>query len=151
MSAFLNKFGLLAILILMISFVSCKKDQDAESQITEFIKKNNINAVKHNSGLYYQIVKPGSGSFAYPSNTRITIKYEGRLLNGDVFDNGGGQEQTFQLAQLIRGWQIGIPLIQKGGEIRLIIPPDLGYGGQSVGTIPANSVLDFTIQLINVQ
>jgi len=146
------KFRLLTVLFLSIAIISsCKKDEDPEKQITDFIKKNNINAVRDDSGLYYQVIKPGSGSFTYPGNTKITIKYEGRLLNGNVFDNGGGKEQTFNLAELIQGWRIGIPKIQKGGEIRLIVPPDLGYGSSSVGPIPGNSVLDFNIQLSNVQ
>jgi FKBP-type peptidyl-prolyl cis-trans isomerase FkpA len=146
------KLRFLSVLLLCVAVVSsCKKDEDPEKQITDFIKKNNINAVRDDSGLYYQIIKPGSGSFAYPDNTKITIKYEGRLLNGNVFDNGGGKEQTFNLAELIQGWRIGIPKIQKGGEIRLIVPPGLGYGSNAVGPIPGNSVLDFNIQLANVQ
>jgi FKBP-type peptidyl-prolyl cis-trans isomerase FkpA len=140
------------LVLFVVALSSCKKDSDnADKQITDFIQQNNINAVKDDSGLYYQIIKPGSGSFTYPSNTQITIKYEGRLLNGNVFDNGGGKEQTFYLSQLIEGWKIGIPKIQKGGEIRLIIPPNLGYGDRAAGSIPANSVLDFTISLNNVQ
>ncbi|WP_316831419.1 FKBP-type peptidyl-prolyl cis-trans isomerase [Pedobacter aquatilis] len=145
------KFLCCALLFVSIGLSSCKKDENSDKQITEFIQKNNINAVKHSSGLYYQIIKPGAGSSAYPAGTKITIKYEGRLLNGTVIDNGGGVENTFVLNQLIEGWKIGIPLIQKGGEIRLIIPPDLAYGSQASGPVPANSVLDFTIQLINVQ
>ncbi len=148
----MSKFKMLAFALLFVSVLSsCKKDEDSEKQITEFITQNKINAVKDPSGLYYQIIKPGTGNFAYPSNTTITIKYEGRLLNGNVFDNGDGKEQTFPLAQLIQGWQIGIPKIQKGGEIRLIIPPSLGYGSSAAGSIPGNSVLDFTIQLSNTQ
>ncbi|TCD12487.1 peptidylprolyl isomerase [Pedobacter frigidisoli] len=146
------KFRLFAI-ILFVSVVitSCKKDDDPEKQMTDFILANNISATRDASGLYYQIIKPGTGNFTYPANTKITIKYEGRLLNGNVFDNGGGKEQTFNLMDLIQGWRIGIPKIQKGGEIRLIIPPSLGYGSNATGSIPGNSVLDFTIQLSNTQ
>ncbi|KLT66177.1 MULTISPECIES: FKBP-type peptidyl-prolyl cis-trans isomerase [Pedobacter] len=148
----MNKFKLLTVILLFTAtFTACKKDKDTEKQIADFIAENNINATKDNSGLYYQIIKPGSGTFTYPANTRITIKYEGRLLDGSVFDNGGGKEQTFNLADLIQGWRIGIPKIQKGGEIRLIVPPSLGYGSSSAGPIPGNSVLDFTIQLSNTQ
>lgn len=138
-------------MLLIVTAISCKKDEDTDKQITDFIAKNNIAATKDASGLYYQIIKPGTGSFTYPANTRITIKYEGRLLDGSVFDNGGGKAQTFNLSELIQGWRIGIPKIQKGGEIRLIIPPGLGYGSSSAGSIPGNSVLDFTIQLSNAQ
>jgi FKBP-type peptidyl-prolyl cis-trans isomerase FkpA len=52
---------------------------------------------------------------------------------------------------LIIGWQIGIPYIQKGGKIRLLIPSYYGYGNRAAGSIPANSILDFTITLSNVQ
>ena len=145
------KFIFCSFLLVSVVFASCKKEENSDKQITDFIQKNNINAVKHSSGLYYKIIKPGSGSFGYPANTQITIKYEGRLLDGTVIDNGGGKENTFALNQLIEGWKIGIPLIQKGGEVRLIIPPNLAYGSQATGPVPANSVLDFTIQLINVQ
>lgn len=142
------KFKQLTILFfLALALNSCKKDEDSDKQITNFIEKNNIPATKDASGLYYQIIKPGTGSFTYPANTSITIKYEGRLLDGSVFDNGDGKEQNFMLSQLIQGWRIGIPKIQKGGEIRLIIPPGLGYGSSANGPIPGNSVLDFTIQL----
>lgn len=146
------KFRLFAFMLLVsVVITSCKKDEDPEKQMTDFIAANNIAATRDASGLYYQIIKPGTGSFTYPANTKITIKYEGRLLNGNVFDNGGGKEQTFNLADLIQGWRIGIPKIQKGGEIRLIIPPSLGYGSNAAGSIPGNSVLDFTIQLSNTQ
>jgi len=140
-----------AILLFLTIFSACKKDNDPEKEITDFISSNNINAIKDNSGLYYQIINPGSGNFTYPANTKITITYEGRLLNGNVFDNGGGKSQTFNLVDLIEGWRIGIPKIQKGGEIRLIVPPNLGYGSRAIGSIPENSVLDFTIKLSNTQ
>lgn len=149
------KYFSVFILLFVIIASSCRRgvdtNTDSDKQITDFIKHNNIKAVKDESGLFYQIIKPGEGDFTYPENTQITIKYEGRLLNGDIFDNGGGEEQTFHLADLIQGWQKGIPKIQKGGEIRLIIPPSLGYGGNSAGSVPPNSVLDFTIQLINTK
>ncbi|GAB1462761.1 FKBP-type peptidyl-prolyl cis-trans isomerase [Pedobacter sp.] len=139
-----------SILCLVVLF-SCKKDTDGIKEIEAFIKKNNIEAVKDDSGLYYQIIKPGTGSAKITASSTITIKYEGKLLNGKVFDNGGGVERSFILRQLIQGWQIGVPKIQKGGEIRLLVPPSLGYGDTSAGDIPANSPLDFTIKLINVQ
>lgn len=141
------------LMFVIVIFSSCTRKADTETgadsdkELTDFIKKNNIKAVKDESGLFYEIIKPGAGEFTYPENTQITIKYEGKLLNGDVFDDGGGEDQTFPLAALIKGWQIGIPKIQKGGEIRLIIPPGLGYGGNGAGAVPPNAVLDFNIKL----
>jgi len=54
---------------------------------------------------------------------------------------------SFSLAGVIKGWQIGIPHINKGGTILLLIPSALGYGTSGTSTIPANSVLIFTIGL----
>lgn len=146
--------------LLVIGVVSsCKKeDYDAAKQlakddqlIQEFIAKNNIPAQKDdNSGIYYQILNSGSGDAKITTNSQITVSYEGRLLNGSVFDKSSGSV-TFILGGLIQGWQIGIPKIQKGGKIRLILPSAQAYKNQPRTGIPANSVLDFTINLINVQ
>jgi len=51
---------------------------------------------------------------------------------------------------LIAGWQIGLPLIHKGGEIKLIVPSSLAYGCGN-GPLPANSILYFDIHLVDVQ
>jgi len=141
------------------AFSSCKKeDYDPDKQlllddalIKEFITKNNIPAIKdEKSGVYYEVITAGSGSINYTASTQITVKYEGRLLNGSVFDkNAIGA--TFSLGNLITGWQVGIPYIQKGGKIRLIVPSTLAYMNKARVGIPANSVLDFTIELINAQ
>jgi FKBP-type peptidyl-prolyl cis-trans isomerase FkpA len=149
---------LLGLILFVSVFSSCKKDDyDAEKQaqiddqiIADFIRNNNIPAQKNSTGLYYQIVTAGTGDFTYTGSTKVSVNYEGRLLNGSIFDKSSAVA-TFPLGNLIAGWQIGIPLIQKGGRIRLLIPSTLGYGNQAQGSIPKNAVLDFTIDLINVQ
>lgn len=156
---FKNKI-LLGLFLIVGAFSFCKKDTyNAEEQlkiddklIVDFIAKNNIAAIKHSSGLYYQILTPGSGNTTFTGSTSVTVNYEGRLLNGAVFDKSATPLPTFTLGNLIPGWQIGIPLIQKGGKIRLIVPSTLAYKNTSPSSaIPANSVLDFTIDLINAQ
>ncbi|MES2416725.1 MAG: FKBP-type peptidyl-prolyl cis-trans isomerase [Bacteroidota bacterium] len=141
------------------AFSSCKKDNyDAEQQlaiddglIKDFITKNSIAAVKdEDSGIYYQVIASGSGSINYTAATRVTVNYEGRLLNGSVFDKSSSAKE-FTLGKLVQGWQIGLRHIQKGGKIRLLIPSTLGYMNQASVGIPENSVLDFTIELINAQ
>ncbi|MFC3559884.1 FKBP-type peptidyl-prolyl cis-trans isomerase [Pedobacter jamesrossensis] len=122
------------------------------SAIRAFIKTNNIPAIKDPSGVFYQILEPGSGNISYTTSTRITANYEGRLLSGTVFDSSKGTPISFALGGVIVGWQIGIPKIQKGGKIRLIIPSYFAYGTQSPSSlIPANSILDFDITLTDVQ
>ncbi|WP_230383726.1 FKBP-type peptidyl-prolyl cis-trans isomerase [Pedobacter endophyticus] len=120
--------------------------------IRAFIKTNNIPAQKDSYGIFYQIIEPGSGSVTYQGSTRITANYDGRLLNGALFDSTKGTPVPFTLGQVIAGWQIGIQKIQKGGQIRLIIPSYYAYGTTSPSSlIPANAILDFTITLTDVQ
>ena len=147
---------LLLILPLLLILGSCKKF-DAEEQaniddstILKFISDKGIVAQKHESGVYYQILSTGTGNIAYTTNTTVSTKYTGRLLSGAVFDGTTSQPISFKLGQVITGWQIGIPLIQKGGKIRLLIPSGLAYGREGQGPIPGNAVLDFDIELIDV-
>lgn len=143
---------------LVVLLGSCSKDNfDAEKQavkddslIVDFIAKNNIPATKHASGLYYQIITPGTGASVTAAST-VSVNYEGKLLNGTTFDKSK-EAITFGLTQVIPGWTIGVPLVKVGGTIRLIIPSALAYGNQSPGgAISKNAVLDFTIELINTQ
>lgn len=140
-------------LVAILVIASCSKDKyDAEAQmkidealIIEHITKNNIPAVRHSSGLYYQIIQPGTGK-AITSTSTVTVSYEGRLLDGKIFDATSGSSITFNLGQVIKGWTIGIPLIKEFGEIRLIIPSPLAYGKDSPSaSLPAKSVLDFRV------
>jgi len=131
------------------TFDAAKQAADDDAAIQAFIKANNIPATKHPSGLYYQVITEGTG--AYPTaNSTVSVNYTGRLLNGNRFDSGTGV--SFPLSQVIPGWTIGIPFVNTGGRILLLIPSALGYGPSSPGAdIPANSVLIFTVDLLGVQ
>lgn len=149
------KKHLLSIALFVICISACTKDSfDATKQVATddasiqaYVKTNNIAAVKDASGLYYQVLKPGTG--AYPtSSSMVNVNYQGTLLNGSVFAPSANLSSP--LGNLIQGWQIGIPHVNKGGRILLLIPSALGYGNNAQGsTIPANSVLIFTIDLIS--
>ena len=145
---------------LAIGVSSCKKNSSVDPQkqlgidtnlIKEYLGKNNITAMRHSSGVYYKIINPGTGTTVYNSSTSISVLYTGRTLNGSVFDASSTSPRPFILGDMIQGWKIGIPLIQKGGKIRLFIPSGYGYGDMDAGKIPANSVLDFEVELVDVQ
>jgi FKBP-type peptidyl-prolyl cis-trans isomerase FkpA len=151
------RYLILIILPILFAVGSCGKKCNEEKQVNlddsiilKFLSDKGITAQKHSSGLYYQILGTGTGNAAYTSNTTVTARYSGRLLDGTMFDNGGGQPINFKLGGVITGWQIGIPLIQKGGKIRLFIPSGLAYGCDGRDAIPKNAVLDFDIELVNV-
>ena len=114
------------------------------------------NATKHPSGFYYVISTAGTGATASLCS-QVEVFYTGKLTNGTVFDKTTTQSAIFTLGSLITGWQKGLPLLNAGGRIKLIIPPSLGYGSTDVKDnfgkviIPANSILVFDMQLVTVR
>lgn len=120
-----------------------------EDIILQYISDNNLNAEPTGSGLYYVINSTGNGEF--PNiNSLVTVAYKGTLTDGTTFDQSSSNGITFPLSNVIQGWQEGIPLFSEGGSGILLIPSALGYGSQSVGNIPENSVLIFEVTLLNV-
>lgn len=95
----------------------------------------------------------GTGTVAKQGDT-ITVDYIGKLSNGTIFDSSAAHKKPFTfvlgIGQVIQGWDKGIIGMKVGGTRILVIPPSLGYGGRTVGPIPANSTLTFEVKLIKV-
>lgn len=105
------------------------------------------------TGVYYVVVAPGSGSTLFTNSTRITIDYTGRkLLTGEVFAKSNNFHPSFTLGEVLRAWQLGVPKIKKAGKIRIIAASRYAYGpyDQPDIKLPANSVVDFDIELLDV-
>jgi FKBP-type peptidyl-prolyl cis-trans isomerase len=131
-----------------LTFWSCSKDESQaeidRNTILSYIDANDIDAVEHPSGLYYVIENQGSGGSPALSDS-VKVQYTGFITEGLIFDQTPeGETRSFLLDDLIPGWEIGIPLVEKGGEIKLILPSALAYGSQ--GQL-ANRVLIFDIVL----
>lgn len=109
-----------------------------------FCKNNNINYTTHPSGILYEIT--AAGDTAKPNLcTSITMTYAGKLMTGIQFDKG---TISYPLKDLIVGWQIIVPLIGKGGKIKMVIPSSLAYGEQGrPPVIPGNSPLYFEMSI----
>jgi FKBP-type peptidyl-prolyl cis-trans isomerase FkpA len=138
-------------IFVVLSNAQCKKEDQGEKDdkiIQDYIAKNNLIAIKHSSGLYYVIKTEGAGNNPTINNT-VTVNYKGFLTDGTLFDGTTTKPATFPLSNLIPGWQIGIPLIKKGGEIKLLLPSALAYGTRGSGSIGPNQVLIFDIQLVS--
>ncbi len=144
-------YSVLLVVIMGLFLSSCGKESSLE-KIEDYIEKHNLDAESTAEGLYYVIEKPGNSEMPV-FNSIVTVHYHGTLTNGEVFDSTMGKEEpsNFSLDKVIKGWQIGIPLIGKGGKIKLIVPPSLGYGSSKVGSIPSNSVLIFDVDLIDFE
>ena len=149
-------------MLALVAFSACQKEKtvDVNAQlgvdtllIKDFIAKNSITGVRQvgKTGLYYKIIEPGSAIGAYKQSSVIKANYTGRLLSGTIFDKTTGDPISFQLGGVIVGWQVGIQQIGKGGIIRLLIPSGYAYGAGGQSSIPPNAVLDFDIELVDVQ
>ena len=139
-----------AILLMLgiFSQMSCSKSSASEKdQMTGYAAKNNITYVSDPSGVLYQIITAGNSNKPRLTST-ITVTYTGKLMNDQTFDSG---TITFPLNNLIPGWQIALPLIGEGGQIKILIPSSLGYGSNGSGEIPGNSPLYFDVSLLKVK
>lgn len=106
------------------------------------------------TGFSAEDVTVGEGALAQ-SGDRVKAHYVGRLVNGQVFDSSYDRGLPIEFAlgagQVIRGWDEGIVGMRAGGKRVLTIAPDYGYGARAVGAIPANSVLIFEVELVEVE
>jgi FKBP-type peptidyl-prolyl cis-trans isomerase FkpA len=168
MNTNMHKTSLTFIVLVVMTFIvaaSCGKASNSggspcsniapaadSSALLTFARSNGITPVKDTTGLYYQIITQGSG--ATPNgNSLLFVTYTGKRMDGVIFDSTTNAARTgFQLGGLISGWQIGLPKIQAGGRIKLLIPSAYGYGCMGSGTaIPPNSPIYFDITLVSVQ
>jgi len=115
--------------------------------IGNYLRTKNLNAIKDLSGIRVVIDSLGSG-FPPKNSSTVKVSYTGRLLSEQIFDQG--TNITFDLANLIPGFQIGLALLPEGSKARIYIPSGYAYGTRAVNDIPANSVLIFEVRLIDV-
>jgi peptidylprolyl isomerase len=98
------------------------------------------------TGLQYLDLVVGTGAKPSSSTARVTVNYEGWLLDGTRFDGNKGTQ--FVLNQVISGWTESLASMQVGGRRQLIIPAILAYGSTARPGIPANSTLVFDVELL---
>ena len=135
-----------------------KKEREENLKFAEEYLKENLKVEGMNvtaSGLQYKVIREAKGN-PYKSPTahdRVKCHYEGRLTDGTVFDSSyqRGEPAVFGLDQVIPGWTEGLQLMGVGEKYEFIIPPALGYGEVEIpGHIPGNSVLTFTVELLEI-
>lgn len=156
--------SLLVACLLIVSFSRCSKNETGcmpvkpeteEPKIIAYAIRDSMHVSKHSSGIYYEIIDSGSG-LTPTINSKLSVTYTGKLLNGTKFDEHTNPVST-KLSGVIEGWQIGLPLIKKGGRIELIIPSAYAYGCNPTKVangnviIPGNSVLYYDVNLIDVK
>ena len=118
--------------------------------LQENAKKPGIKTTK--SGLQYLVLKEGKGK-SPSANSNVRVHYEGRLIDGTVFDSSIARQQPvdFRTTQVITGWTEGLQLMKVGAKYRFFIPTDLAYGQIGSGDIiEPNSTLIFDIELLEI-
>ena len=121
----------------------------------DFLARNGKahNVVTTPSGLEYFIVKSGPVTGRQPvDGDTVTFDYEGKLTTGEVFDSSfaRGEPLVGGVGDFVPGFTEALKLMRPGDEWIVWIPPELGYGAEAKGPIPANSVLRFRLALRSV-
>lgn len=134
------------------------QEQQAELQRSkekEWFDKNakdNPKVKTLESGIQYEVMKAGDGP--KPSaQDKVTTHYHGTLTDGTVFDSSveRGSPATFPVMGVIKGWQEILQLMPVGSKWKVSIPSELAYGSRAMGSIPANSILIFEIELLKIE
>lgn len=120
-----------------------------EKYLIENAKKEGVKTTA--SGLQYKVLVEGTG--ALPTDTtQVKVNYEGRLIDGTVFDSSYERNMPFtvDLAQprVIPGWVEALKMMPAGSKWEVTIPADLAYGSSNMGQIAPFSTLVFTIEVL---
>lgn len=129
---------------------AAKAKELGEKYRTEFAKNENVK--KTDSGLLYLVNKQGEGKKPVATDT-VVVHYKGTLPDGTKFDSSYDRNEpaTFPLNRVIPGWTEGVQLMPVGSKFTFVIPPELAYGDQDMPTIPANSTLQFEVDLLEIK
>jgi len=140
-------------------FLLQRKQEKAAANLKEALeflaenkKKPSIQVTS--SGLQYEVLSKSDQDNRPAPTQSVTVHYEGRLLNGKIFDSSIKRDRpaTFPLNAVIAGWTEGLQLMSVGSNFRFFIPPDLGYGSRQIGSdIPPNSLLIFDVTLLEIR
>ena len=124
---------------------------DNEAWIKQNATKEGVKTTT--SGLQYKVITAGKGSIA-TKDDNVTVKYEGRTIDGKVFDSSykrNPDTTTFRPDQVIKGWTEALCMMPEGSKWELYIPQNLGYGARSAGEIKPYSTLIFTVEVVKVE
>lgn len=127
-----------------------KNKKEGAEFLAENAKKDGVITLP--SGLQYKVITAGNGQKPV-STDEVEVKYEGKLLDGTVFDSSykrNPQTTKFKANQVIKGWTEALCLMPVGSKWELYIPADLAYGEHQTGNIPPYSTLIFTVELVGI-
>jgi FKBP-type peptidyl-prolyl cis-trans isomerase len=149
----IRKHAILFVILAVVGGISIFATRPSKKQsLATPTPVSTIEKVEDKLTIQDEVVGTGTEATAGKS---VTVNYAGTLTNGTKFDSSydRGTPFSFNLGagEVIQGWDQGVAGMKVGGKRKLTIPPGLGYGAQTVGSIPANSTLIFEIELLSVE
>lgn len=105
------------------------------------------------SGLQYRVLAQGEGGKKPTADDVVSVHYEGRLVDGTVFDSSRkrGEPAVFPVDGVIPGWTEALQLMREGDKWQIVLPADLAYGQRGAPpVIGPNAVLVFDVELLQV-
>lgn len=122
---------------------------EGEAYLAENAEQDGVTVT--DSGLQYRELESGEGATPAADDT-VEVHYEGTLIDGTVFDSSyeRGEPVSFQVGQVIEGWQEALQLMSVGDTWEVVIPSDLAYGAQGQGPIGPHETLIFKVELLDV-
>jgi len=130
-----------------------------DKTLKAYFAKNKLKPTKTASGLYYTIKKQGTGA-AIKKNSKVSMNYTGKLLDGTPFDSNIDSnfhhvtplEFNAGMGNVIKGWDEGVMLLKKGSKATFYIPSGLAYGSHGAGgIIGPNAILTFDVEVVKVE
>lgn len=147
---------LFAIPALLLGLAACLDDPTGVrcEPLTNVVASVEGDTVTTTTGLRYIETREGTGHTA-EACLLASVHYTGYLLDGTEFDSSEGREPLPVIpavSRVIPGFAQGVLGMRVGGERRLIIPAELGYGsaGSANGEIPPGATLIFDIEVVDV-
>ncbi|MCC5854252.1 MAG: FKBP-type peptidyl-prolyl cis-trans isomerase [Idiomarina sp.] len=150
---------IMALLELSQSLAEQERSSTSQRNLEEGLAYQAENAAREGvvvteTGLQYEVLREGSGARPGPTDT-VTVHYEGRLIDGTVFDSSYERDETiaFPLNRVIPGWSEGVQLMNVGSQYRFVIPAELAYGSDERpgSPIPPNATLVFDVELLEIE
>ncbi len=124
-----------------------------QAKSNEFLQKNRSNdgVVVLPSGVQYKVIQEGDGQRPGPTDT-VQVHYRGSRMDGLEFDSSfaRGKPETFEVDQVLQGWQEILPLMKEGAEWRIYVPPELGFGLRGQPPVGPNEAVVFDLRLVSV-
>lgn len=144
---------IIVIYIIGVVIINLPQRKKINGSSPTFGKPTPSQTIQPSMDLKSEDITTGTGAEAALGDT-VKVNYVGTLTNGKKFDSSYDRKEPFSFklgsGEVIKGWDQGVVGMKIGGKRKLTIPPELAYGNQAQGTIPANSTLIFEIELLEV-